>query len=217
MGNAGIVDKYIGDSIMAFFGAPSSTGQDALNSVTAGLEMQEALGEFNDWQRTKGRPPFFIGIGINHGKVTIGNIGSEKKMDYTVIGDMVNIASRVEGLTRYYHEPLLVSDSVYEEVHSAVPCRFVDKVAVMGRLNAISVYSAQREIGASLERVWKIYHTGIKYYYDRQFEEALRYFKAANEIHPGDSATERFIERCRSLIKTPPAKDWTGIVVMREK
>jgi adenylate cyclase len=217
MGNAGIVDKYIGDAIMAFFGAPSSTGRDALNSVTAGLEMREALDEFNAWQQARGRPPFFSGIGINHGKVTIGNIGSDKKMDYTVIGDMVNIASRVEGLTRYYHEPLLVSGSVYREVRGVYPCRFIDKVAVKGRHNAISVFSVRRDLDPGLEKAWKYYHAGIKRYYERQFDEALKYFKAADKLKPGDPATERFLARCQGLIKEPPAKDWTGIVIMREK
>jgi class 3 adenylate cyclase/HAMP domain-containing protein len=217
MGNAGIVDKYMGDAIMAFFGAPSSTGRDALNSVTAGLEMREALDEFNAWQQARSRPPFFSGIGINHGKVTIGNIGSDKKMDYTVIGDMVNIASRVEGLTRYYQEPLLVSGSVYKEVRNVFPCRLMDRVAVKGRQNAIYVFSVQRDLSPKLEKAWKYYHAGMKRYYARQFDEALKFFRAADSLNTGDPATERFILRCQDLIKKPPSKDWTGIVVMQEK
>lgn len=214
---AGIVDKYIGDAIMAFFGAPSSTGRDALNGVVAGLEMLGALEEFNVWQRSRGRPPFLCGIGINHGKVTIGNIGSDKKMDYTVIGDMVNIASRVEGLTRYYREPLLLTGAVYKDVKDLIPCRFIDKVAVKGRRSAVSIFSAHMELSPGLEKGLKFYHAGVKRYYERRFAEALKYFNAAAVHAPGDRATERFIRRCREYIKSPPAAGWTGVVVMREK
>jgi len=98
----GIVDKYMGDAIMAFFGAPVRHTDDALQAVLAGLEMQEALQGFNETQRGLGKPEFRIGVGINYGMVTVGNIGSEKKMDYTVIGDMVNLASRLENLTKIY-------------------------------------------------------------------------------------------------------------------
>lgn len=217
MAHAGIVDKYIGDAIMAFFGAPDSTGRDARNGVTAGLEMLEALDEFNVWQRARGRPPFASGIGINHGKVTIGNIGSDKKMDYTVIGDMVNIASRVEGLTRYYREPLLVTGSVYKEIEGAFPCRFIDKVAVKGRRSAVSIFSVRRDVGPGLEKAMRLYHTGVNRYYERRFEEALKYLNAAAAHAPGDLAVERFILRCQELIKEPPARGWTGVVVMRDK
>ncbi|MDR1899070.1 MAG: HAMP domain-containing protein, partial [Treponema sp.] len=94
----GIVDKYIGDAIMAFWGAPAQHGDDALQSVLSGLDMIDALGKFNENQRRMGKPEFHIGVGINYGEVTVGNIGSERKMDYTVIGDSVNLASRMEGL-----------------------------------------------------------------------------------------------------------------------
>lgn len=213
----GIVDKYIGDAIMAFFGAPHSTGHDALDGVNAGLEMIEAMDEFNVWQRSRDRPPFMCGIGINHGKVTIGNIGSDKKMDYTVIGDMVNIASRVEGLTRLYREPLLVSGAVHKEIRGVYPCRFIDKVAVKGRRSAISIFGVSRDLSPGREKSLKYYHTGVKLYYERRFTEALRYLNAAAARAPGELAVERFIERCRGYIKRPPAEGWTGIVVMREK
>ena len=214
---SGIVDKYIGDAIMGFFGAPSSTGREALDGVETGLRMQEALEEFNRWQVSKGRPPFRSGVGLNHGTVTVGNIGFEKKMDYTAIGDMVNTASRIEGLTRYYREPLLVSTSVWREVRARYPCRFVDKVEVKGRKGAVSVFAARREIGPSEEKAWKYFHAGIKRYYDRAFPEALRYFAAAARLTPGDRGAARFLSRCRDCIRNPPPADWTGTTVMSGK
>jgi class 3 adenylate cyclase/HAMP domain-containing protein len=112
----GIVDKYIGDAIMAFWGAPEKHDDDGLQSVLSGLDMLDALGGFNENQRRLGKPEFHIGIGINFGEVTVGNIGSERKMDYTVIGDMVNLASRMEGLTKTYHSELLISETLYAEL-----------------------------------------------------------------------------------------------------
>jgi class 3 adenylate cyclase/HAMP domain-containing protein len=116
MNRSGIVDKYIGDAIMAIWGAPVQHDDDALQSVLAGLEMMEAVREFNKKQNELGKPEFHIGIGINYGIVTVGNIGSERKMDYTVIGDMVNLASRMEGLTKTYHEEILISESLFEKL-----------------------------------------------------------------------------------------------------
>ncbi|MDR1586175.1 MAG: HAMP domain-containing protein [Treponema sp.] len=112
----GIVDKYIGDAIMAFWGAPEKHDDDALQSVLSGLDMLDALDGFNENQRRLGKPEFHIGVGINFGEVTVGNIGSERKMDYTVIGDMVNLASRMEGLTKTYHSELLISETLYAEL-----------------------------------------------------------------------------------------------------
>lgn len=213
----GIVDKYIGDAIMAFFGAPVSTGQDAVHGVESGLRIIDALEDFNRWQAAKGRPPFRSGVGLNHGMVTIGNIGSDKKMEYTVIGDMVNTASRIEGLTRVYQEPMLVSASVYKEVRHRYPCRFVDKVAVKGRQGAVSVFSVRREIGPAEERVWKYYHAGVRRYYDRAFEEARSCFAAVLHARPGDGGAARFLSRCEECIKEPPGESWTGTVFMTEK
>jgi class 3 adenylate cyclase/HAMP domain-containing protein len=115
----GIVDKYIGDAIMAFWGAPAQHDDDALQAVLAGIDMIDALGAFNENQRRLGKPEFHIGVGINYGEVTVGNIGSERKMDYTVIGDNVNLASRMEGLTKTYHSELLITESLYGALQGA--------------------------------------------------------------------------------------------------
>ncbi|MCK4514342.1 MAG: HAMP domain-containing protein, partial [Spirochaetaceae bacterium] len=121
----GMIDKYMGDAIMALFGAPVRHDDDAHQAVLASLDMLDSLNDFNIWQQKRDRPPFKIGIGINYGTVTIGNIGSEKKMDYTVIGDMVNLASRLEGLTKRYDQPLIVSESVIYKVGDKLPHRLM--------------------------------------------------------------------------------------------
>ena len=130
MDHQGVVDKYIGDAIMAFYGAPIRHEDDAVQSVRSGLEMLKILDDFNRKQKENNRPEFYIGIGINYGNVTVGNIGSEKKMDYTVIGDMVNVASRLENLTKQYFEGLIISEYVYEKIKNEIKCSASDLIII---------------------------------------------------------------------------------------
>ena len=217
MSHRGIVDKYIGDAIMAFFGAPVRHQDDALQSVYAGMEMIEALTDFNRWQAKKGRPDFLIGIGINYGAVTVGNIGSEKKMDYTVIGDMVNLGSRIEGLTKIYKEGLIVSESVYKKVKSKLQCRLLDKVAVKGKKIGVGIYTPRKKLNLKEEKAWKYHGAALKYYYNREFKKALQYFLQVQTVLAGDVCSKLFIERCRVYIKSPPPANWNGIVTLSEK
>ncbi len=217
MARKGIVDKYIGDAIMAFYGAPVHHEDDAQQAVRSGLEMIESLEEFNRWQAERGRPRFTIGVGINYGAVTVGNIGSEKKMDYTVIGDMVNLASRLEGLTKIYGEPLIVSEAVRREIGEEFPCRQIDKVAVKGRTHGVKVYAVQRELSREEQKGWKLHHTGLEHYYRREFEKAARYFLYVQEVLPRDGLAPVYLRRCQQLLKHAPGEEWEGIEVMLEK
>jgi adenylate cyclase len=213
----GIVDKYMGDAIMAFFGAPVQHTDDALQAVLAGLDMQEALAEFNAGQRKFGKPEFRIGIGINYGLVTVGNIGSEKKMDYTVIGDMVNLASRLENLTKIYKQDVIISESVYREISKTLPCRLIDKVQVLGKTRPQRIFTVKKQLSEQENRAWKYHHTGLKLYYKRSFAEAAKYFKQASKLVPGDVVCAMYFDRCKSYLKSPPAADWNGVHVLTEK
>jgi adenylate cyclase len=213
----GIVDKYIGDAIMAFVGAPERHEDDALRSVLTAFEMLDALAEFNAWQRQKQRVPFQIGIGINYGSVTVGNIGSEKKMDYTVIGDMVNLASRLEGLTKKYHEPIVVSDSVYSRVKTSVKCRCLDKVAVKGRQRGAEIYTVRRALSSQEEKAWSLHEQALALYYERSFREATEVFQQVHALMPEDHCSDLFLRRCEKFVKSPPAESWKGVEEMTEK
>jgi len=213
----GTIDKYIGDAIMAFFGAPARHKDDALNSVMAGIEMNEALVDFNAHQRELGKPEFKIGVGINYGVVTVGNIGTEKKMDYTIIGDMVNLASRMEGLTKKYKQPLLISESLHQKVHEKVPCRLIDTVAVKGRATGVKIYSAKKELSEQENKAWTLHNTAMDHYYDRSFDQAIRYFQDVQKIFPDDFASQLMIDRCRQFKATPPPAQWNGVEIMKEK
>ena len=213
----GIVDKYIGDAIMAFFGAPVRHEDDAYQSVMAGFDMMDALIRFNSDQARKQRPAFRIGIGINYGLVTVGNIGSEKKMDYTVIGDMVNLASRLEGLTKIYHEPMIFSESVHRSVEKRMPCRMLDRVAVKGKTQGVRIYCGRRDINATEEEGWGMHELGLGLYYDREFSKALSCFTQVQHFLPGDTISARFAERCHEYMKTPPRPKWDGVEIITEK
>jgi adenylate cyclase len=213
----GIVDKYIGDAIMAFYGAPVAHRDDVYQAVKSSLEMVAALKKFNAHQAERGRPPFQIGIGLNYGAVTVGNIGSEKKMDYTVIGDMVNLASRLEGLTKFYPARVIISESVQRKVKDRIPCRLLDKVAVKGKKLGVRIYAPRVRLSESETKGWKIYHAGLALYYKRRFSEAARYFRETMKILPGDRSAAMFLERCSELARHAPPAGWAGVVALDEK
>ncbi len=217
MAKGGIVDKYIGDAIMAFFGAPVRHDNDALQSVMAGLEMTEALSSFNASQKALGFPEFKIGIGIAFGEVTVGNIGTEKKMDYTVIGDMVNLASRLEGLTKQYHQSLIISETLHAAVKGAVPCRLLDSVAVKGKTQGVKIYAAKRALEAVEREAWDMHNAAMEEYYRRDFRSAARVFEEVGRRLPGDFPSEQLRARCELYEREPPPRDWDGVEVMKTK
>lgn len=213
----GVVDKYMGDAIMAFFGAPVSHDDDALQSVLSGLDMIEKLDDFNVWQVKQGREKFNIGIGINYGIVTIGNIGSDKKMDYTIIGDMVNLASRIEGLTKVYKEPILITESLYSEVKDELPCRTIDKVVVKGKTQGVNIYSVRKSLDQTTRDAWDFHEEGIKHYYNRDFQSALTLFRKTKDLLPDDYISGLFIDRCHQNLKHTLDENWNGAVLLESK
>ena len=217
MSHNGIIDKYIGDAIMAFFGAPVKRSDDAIQAVTAALEMQEALLIFNEGQAARGKPAFVTGIGINYGVVTVGNIGSEKKMDYTIIGDMVNLGSRLEGLTKPYKQDVIFSESVYQKVKVEYPCRLVDKVVVKGKTQGEKIFTAKKSLNEREKEAWAYHHRALRYYFKQDFKEAVRLFKSVEKLLPKDHIAGMFMGRCQRYLKDPPPSDWNGLEILTSK
>ncbi|MFA6506249.1 MAG: adenylate/guanylate cyclase domain-containing protein [Treponemataceae bacterium] len=217
MARNGMVDKYIGDAIMAVFGAPLARGDDVLSSVLAGLEMTETLDTFNAEQRASGSPEFHIGVGINYGEVTVGNIGCEKKMNYTVIGDMVNLASRLEGLTKKYHEPILITESVRDGLKGALPCRVVDTVAVKGKTKGVKILTTRRKLSSVETETWAIHEEALSHYYKRDFSGAAALLERILKLKADDYAAKLFLDRSHAFIASPPPKTWDGVEIMTEK
>jgi class 3 adenylate cyclase len=234
MNRNGIVDKYIGDAIMAFWGAPVNRDDDALQAVLSALEMIDALGSFNETQRRQGLKEFHIGAGISYGLVTVGNIGSERKMDYTVIGDMVNLASRMEGLTKTYQAEILITQSLYEELQKllaapntandgasgdvkALRFRLIDTVAVKGKTQGVKIYAVKRNLAPQEEQAWTLHNQGMECYYRRQFREAAEKFREVVTLFPGDFNARNLFGRCKTYLTAPPSPDWNGVEVMLVK
>jgi len=219
---SGIVDKYIGDAIMAFWGAPEKHGDDALQSVLSGLDMIDAVQKFNVNQKKLGKCEFQIGIGLNYGEVTVGNIGSERKMDYTVIGDAVNLASRMEGLTKTYHSEILISETLFDELRASSPnaglnFRLLDTVAVKGKTKGVRIFTVKKTLSAAEQKAWPIHNQGMKLYYSRSFKEAADKFKEALGMMPGDFNAENLYNRCADYASNPPPENWNGVEVMKTK
>jgi len=217
MRRGGVVDKYIGDAIMAVFGTPVEHDDDALQAVLTAIEMHAALARFNQEQAARGKPEFRVGTGIVFGEVTVGNIGSDKKMDYTVIGDMVNLASRLENLTKVYKQDLLFSESVYVLVNRRLHCRLIDKVAVHGKSQGERIFTARLRLNEQERKGWRYHHAGIQLYNEREFRKASAYFQEVQKYIPGDVVSAMLFDRCRAYLKNPPPPDWAGIEVLKEK
>jgi len=222
----GVVDKYIGDAIMAFWGAPEKHDDDALQSVLAGLEMIDALSGFNENQRKLNKPEFHIGVGINYGEVTVGNIGSERKMDYTVIGDSVNLASRMEGLTKIYHSELLITEFVYTELQTILKnapnaprlyFRVLDTVAVKGKTKGVKIYTVKHSLNAAEAAAWPVHNQGMELYYRRSFREAAEKFREVYRLLAKDPNAENLYRRCAEYAANQPPAGWDGVEVMKTK
>jgi adenylate cyclase len=219
--NTGLVDKFMGDGIMGTFGTMERTENDALSAVRAALDMLDALPAFNAEQLKRRLKPFAIGIGIHYAIVTVGNLGTARKMEYTVIGDAVNLASRLEGLTKKFHEPLIISESTERKVKQEFLCRNLGRVAVKGRVGGAfvgsGIYTLRRSLSPAETEAWKVHNDAAALFYDRKFADAWAGFRRVLKLLPADEHAGRFLAKCEQLKKSQPGPDWTGVDEMTEK
>jgi len=205
----GIIDKYIGDAIMALFGVPEKNENYIFNSVKAGIKMLFYLEDFNREQTEHRIGKFEIGIGIHHGQVTAGNIGSEKKMDYTVIGEPVNISSRLESLTKHYQVPLIISDEVKNSLEERIETFLLDRVLVLGSTNPISIFAVAETLDDEIIDMWEDFEKGQRFYFEGDFPVARKCFEVAQAKHPDNRLLQLFLNRSSRFIKNPPP-NWDG-------
>jgi class 3 adenylate cyclase/HAMP domain-containing protein len=217
MDHKGIIDKFIGDAIMALFGAPVQYGDDPLQSIVTGISMIEALKGFNKSQVRAGRPVFKIGIGMNTGEVVVGNIGSNQKLEYTCIGDAVNLASRLEGLTKVYGVPIIISEYTLQEANNGVTTREIDAVRVKGKVQPVKIYEPYGKVTGDVKEGYEIFNDAISRYQSRNFEQALKLFTQSGRLLPNDMPSTLYIDRCRELIQHPPVEDWDGVYTAKTK
>ena len=214
----GMVDKFIGDAIMAVWGAPLDDDLHAVHAARASLEMLATLQHLQtDWKR-RGLPALDIGIGVNTGIVSVGNFGSHARFDYTVIGDNVNLASRLEGLNKMYGTKIIISQYTRDAIGDGFCCKLLDLVQVKGKKTATTIYELICEgmpdpaTHAELDR----FAEALADYHDRQFPKAYDKFSALNQTHPM-MLYAMYMDRIETYMKVPPPEDWDGAFVFNRK
>jgi len=203
----GVLDKYIGDGLMALFGAPHQQEDDALRGVQAALAMKQELVDLNRCRLEKGARPVAIGIGISTGEVVMGNIGSEKRMDFTAIGNRVNLAARLESLNKTYGATILISDATHKEVKDFFVTRPIDRILIKGKTEAVQVFEVLGDRNYQISDAEAFFVQGLGAYRQGDFLAASRSFsQGADE----DYLSRMFLLRCHEFIKKPPRADWNG-------
>ena len=216
--HGGTIDKFIGDAIMALFGAPVSYEDNAARAVAAAREMREALENvpLDDLILPDGMK-FNIGIGIHYGDVIVGSIGSDDKTDYSVIGDAVNLASRLEGLTKQYGSMILVSQAVKDDIKTEkFAYRHLDEVKVKGKAQAVPIYAVDRDETEFPSEYKNAYTKGFLLYKQGVWNLAKEYFEKALAVVEGDKAAKLMCSRCEEFIKNPP-ENWDGAIAFTTK
>ncbi|MCL2374640.1 MAG: adenylate/guanylate cyclase domain-containing protein, partial [Treponema sp.] len=228
----GNIDKFIGDAIMAIFGAPKTLENAAASAVRAAVRMAKALARVDTSGIVLPESGFGTGIGVNFGECVVGNIGFQDKLDYTVIGDTVNLAARLEGVTKYYQQPVIVSENIYEAAKNHFIFRKADSVRVKGKDQPVGLYTvydawegeADPQTPGSLiidREALNEYNKGLKLYGIREWETAKQYFSRALSIAQQsgreDYLSSMYLERIAEYQVSPPPPDWDATITMTEK
>ncbi len=215
----GTLDKYIGDAIMAFWGAPYPQPDHAERACRAALSMVEALKALQARWAASGRPRIDVGIGINTGPMLVGNMGSTRRFNFTIMGDNVNLASRLEGLNKTFGTRIVLSGTTYQQVREKMIVRELDLIRVKGKTKPVRIYEL---LGPSeqLERFRGLldgFEQGLTAYRAGHWEEALAHFEELTANHADDPPSRVYLQRCRELLEQPPEGVWDGVYVMKTK
>jgi len=218
----GTIDKYQGDSIVSFFGAPLELEDHALRACTAGIMMKRIENEVNRYVLDKGisPSPLLTRIGINTGEMIVGNMGTQKKMNYTIISNAVNLASRLEGVNKQYGTWVLASESTIQETKGKLLTRRLDRVKVVGINEAVRIHEIMElkadASDALFEQIY-LFHKAMDLFEARNWKDAEASFNQVLKLYPEDGPSKHFVDRCRQYQEFPPAADWDGSFTITEK
>jgi len=215
----GTLDKYMGDAIMAIYGAPLDLPDHASKACRSALEMMRELEKLNKKWLAEGKKPVDIGIGINTGPMMVGNMGSEQRFDFTVMGDSVNLGSRLEGANKNYKTNVIISEYTYEKVKGEFLCMELDSVRVQGKREPVKIYSLLgfNDLPKTQHQTAARFNRGITLYKAQQWDDAIHVFEEIQAVEPNLYAAQVYIERCLDLKKNPLPPEWDGVYVMITK
>jgi len=220
LASGGIIDKYEGDAIMAFWGAPLPQENHAVRACHAAIDNQRRLVALREEFAQVGLPPVHARIGINTGEMIIGNMGSSQRFDFTVIGDQVNLASRLEGAGKEYGTSIIISEETYRQAREHIEVRELDRLQVKGREKPVRIFELLARKGAmeeGLTEAMSVFSKGLEHYRNRRWAEAMTAFRRVQELKPDDGPSMTFIRRCEIFLKEPPPEDWDGVFRLTKK
>ncbi|MFW5770364.1 MAG: adenylate/guanylate cyclase domain-containing protein, partial [Spirochaetota bacterium] len=218
--NDGTIDKYEGDAIMAFYGAPHFLEDHALRACHGAMEMQKRLADMREVWKKQGKHELYVRMGLNTGDAVVGNMGSRTRMDYTAMGDSVNLASRLEGANKHYGTYLMISEDTHMLVKDDFGYRELDTIRVVGKEKPIKVFELMDTWGNLSDQMLEMrskYNEGLKLFKERDWKKARAAFRAALKIIPEDGPSNTYDARCTEFIQTPPSKNWDGVYRLRSK
>jgi adenylate cyclase len=216
----GTVDKFEGDAIIAFFGAPIPHEDHARRTCLVALEMQDRLAELREGWKKEGKHELFMRIGINTGAMVVGNMGSKSRMDYTMMGDSVNLAARLEGVNKQYRTYTMISQFTYEQVKEDIEVRELDLIRVVGKNEPVRIFEVlakKGELNEEFQKILPIFNEGLDHYRNRRWEEGIQCFERVLAINEDDGPSLTYFERCITFQAQPPADDWDGVFGMTTK
>jgi len=213
----GMLDKYVGDEVMAVYGAPLMTQDHALKACQTAIEMIEALLDIRKIWKQEGVSNLNIGIGIHTGEMIVGNMGSDRIFDYTVIGDNVNLGSRLEGSTKQYGTHIIISEDVQKEIGGNLLCRELDFIRVQGKTKPIRIFELLVFAPKEYQDLFDFFAKGLSLYRQKNWKEAASMFKILTQRFPLDAPSLIFLERCEVYQENPPPQDWDGVFTMTTK
>jgi len=215
----GTIDKYEGDAIICFFGAPVAMEDHAVRCVRAAIRQQDKLASLREEWADEGYPEIHTRIGINSGSMVVGNMGTAEHMNYTMLGDHVNLASRLEGVCKVYDVPILISLDVHSQIRDVIACRFIDRVRVVGRTTLVDLYQPIAEcdeLSVEQGQMFADYREAWEKMIARQFTEAEHVFERLVKEY-NDNPAKVLLNRVRGFIQTPPDEDWDGVNIIMRK
>jgi adenylate cyclase len=217
----GMLDKYVGDGLMAIFGAPVSSGADADNALLVSNGMMSALRNLNSRRAGAGLEPLEIGLGLATGDVVAGSVGSQRRLEYAVVGSSVNLAARLESANKYYGTSVLLAEATVTSLQTTAVLRRLDLIRVKGILSPTEVYESlgyhTPTTFPNLNETIAAYEAGLESYLRRDWDSAIRYFGNALEAAPQDRPSRIFVDRCRYYRDNPPSDSWNGVWIMEQK